>query len=123
MALDDVIGENETTVKELLRVKHPQQQPIIDSSLLHDPVDEISSVIFDKIDGVAICFAALRTQGAAGPSGVDSVAWRRLCCSFQMSSTELCNSLAAVASRLWSEFVDPHGIQAFVACRLIPLDK
>lgn len=36
---------------------------------------------------------------------------------------ELCHSLASLAKRLCTEFVDPCGLQAFVACRLIPLNK
>jgi len=31
-------------------------------------------VVFDILNGVAICCAALHTRGAAGPSGVDAFA-------------------------------------------------
>ena len=37
------------------------------------------SVIFYALDGSAIRAAALRTSGAAGPSGMDAYGWRRLC--------------------------------------------
>ena len=37
----------------------------------------------------------------------------------QMTSVRL----AAVARRLCSEFVDPDGLSALIACRLIALDK
>ena len=63
---------------------------------------------------------ALRTDGAAGPSGMDAAAWKRLCSSF---STELCDALAATARKLCSQHVDPSGVSALVACRLIALDK
>ena len=62
-------------------------------------------------------------DGAAGPSGLDAASWKRLCTSFKGASTDLCESLAATARRLCSSYVDPHGLSAFVACRLIALDK
>ena len=65
----------------------------------------------------------MHTHGAAGPSGVDAYAWRRFCSSFQGASTDICNALAAVARRLCTVNVHPSGLAAFVACRLIPLNK
>ena len=47
----------------------------------------------------------------------------RLCCSFKSASVTLCSALAAVGHRLCTEAVYPDGLSAFVACRLIPLDK
>ena len=35
----------------------------------------------------------------------------------------MCCSLAAVRRRLCTTLVDPDGLSAFVACRLIPVDK
>ena len=70
-----------------------------------------------------IKWAALHTHGAAGPSGVDAYAWRRLCSFFGSASVALCNSLAAVARHLCIQDVDSAKLMAFVACRLIPLDK
>ena len=124
LSLDSVIeGSNGMTAQEVLRQKHPGKLAVSESTLLNGPVLDISPVIFDSIDGCTIKYAALRTQGAGGPSGLDSTAWRRLCCSFHSQSTELCNALAALTRRICTEFVDPRGIEALVACRLIPLDK
>lgn len=124
LGLDDVVeGSHGRTARELLRDKHPMQKFPSYSALLQGPVNDVPSVIFDQIDGCAIKQAALRTQGSGGPSGMDSNAWRRLCCSFGKQSDELCNSLAHVARRLCTEFVDPRGLEALVACRLIPLNK
>ena len=64
----------------------------------------------------------METEGAAGPSGLDATAWRHLCCSFQ-SSFDLCAALASVAKRICTTFIDPKCLSAFVACRLVPLDK
>ena len=78
-------------------------------------------VMFNKIDCDLIQCTALKTEGAAGPSGLDAAAWRRT--SFKSASTELCDGLAAVARRICTTYVDPSTLTAFVACRLIPLDK
>ena len=43
--------------------------------------------------------------------------------SFGSLSTDLCCAIAAVTRRLCVEFVDPSCLSAFVACRLIALDK
>ena len=46
-----------------------------------------------------------------------------MCTAFKSKSIELCSSLAAIGKRICSVHVDPEGISAFVACRLIPIDK
>ena len=50
------------------------------------------SSYFDCTDAYALKTEALRTQGGGGSSGVDSTAWRRLCCSFHSQSIELYNA-------------------------------
>ena len=74
-------------------------------------------------DANCIRTAALNTKGPAGPSGFDAHCWRRLCTSFHAASRELCHSLALLARRLCTTFVDHNGLSAFFACRLIALDK
>ena len=66
---------------------------------------------------------ALRTSGAAGPSGLDAHAWRRLCTVFKASSSSLCHSLANVTKRLCTTHVDPEAMSPLLANRLIALDK
>ena len=66
---------------------------------------------------------ALRTEGAAGPSGIDAQGWRHLCSSFQQASLELCEALACVCKWICSSYVDPCGLTAFAGCRLIALNK
>ena len=65
----------------------------------------------------------MHTHGSAGPSGLDSIAWRRLCSSFRSVSHDLCSALAAVGRRLCSSLVNSESISVFVACCLIPLNK
>ena len=62
-------------------------------------------------------------DGGAGPSGVDATGWRRLCTAFKKSSADLCDAIDLLARRLSTSYLDPSGIQAFVACRLVALDK
>ena len=66
---------------------------------------------------------ALKSEGAAGPSGADAADWRRFCSSFHGASAALCESIAALARRLCTSFLDPSGFSAFLVCRLIALDK
>ena len=67
--------------------------------------------------------AALRTKGAAGPSGLDTYCWRRICTSFKAASNDICHSLALLVKRLCTILVNPKGISPLLACRLIVLDK
>ena len=82
-----------------------------------------NAIDFERINGDNIKKAANRTQGTAGPSGVDAYAWRRFCSSFKSASVNLDNAMAGVARRLCTTPVHPDGISAFLACRLLPLDK
>ena len=82
-----------------------------------------NNIIFDNLDGDSIKQAAIRCQGAAGPSGLDSTAWRRMCCSFQHASRDLCNALASIERRICTQSVSASSVSAFVACRLIALNK
>ena len=65
----------------------------------------------------------MHTQGAAGPSGLDAQAWRRMCSSFKSASTSLCTALAGVGKHIATTLIHPEGLNALVACRLIPLNK
>ena len=119
--LDDVIDNK--SVKDILHDKHPSHRsPHPDSLLTGDPAD-IHPVLFEAIDASLIRSTALRTTGAAGPSGLDAHCWRRLCSSFKSASLDLCHSLALVARRLCSEFINPSLISPFLASRLIALNK
>ena len=46
-----------------------------------------------------------------------------MCTSFQRASTDLCNSLNLVAQKICTTYVDPQGVAALTANRLIGLDK
>ena len=113
------------TVREVLMKKHPPKQALKPSTISTSdvPTTEPHYILFDKIDGQLIRSTALRMDGAAGPSGLDAAAWKRLCTSFKTASADLCDSLASTARRICSCYVDPRRLSSFVACRLIALDK
>ena len=112
-------------VREALLKKHPPKQPLKPSAIISSDTlsNEPHSVLFERIDSELIRRTILRMDGAAGPSGLDAAAWKRLCTSFKTASTDLCEALASTARRICSSYVDPRGLSAFVACRLIALDK
>ena len=79
--------------------------------------------MFDCIDADLIRHSAKHTNGSAGPSGLDDHGWRRICCTFSDASDELCHSLALVAHRLCTQFVDHFALAPLLACRLKAKDK
>ena len=123
LRLDQPANSDSMTVREILVSKHPTGQPASPNSILQGPPPEIHPIVFDSIDARLIHSTALRTSVAAGPSGLDAHAWRRLCTAFKSASNSLCQLLAEVAKCLCSSLVDSQGLSPFLACRLIALDK
>ena len=81
-----------------LSPKHPAGQPALPETLIQNHESTtIHPILFESIDASTIRSAALHTNGAAGPSGLDAHAWRRLCTSFHSASNDLCHSLAKLA--------------------------
>ena len=117
------IADGQRSVREILVDKHPAGQPVHPEALIQDDPGEVHPVLFEAIDAPMIRSMALRITGAAGPSGIDALGWRRLCTSFKSASLDLCHSLALTAQRLCTNFIDPSAIAPFLACRLIALDK
>ena len=112
-----------STVRDVLRSKHPPGQPASPDVIIGGEPPEFHPIVFESVNAALIRSTALRTRGAAGPSGLDAYAWRRLCTSFKSASLALCHSLALAARRLGTTYVDPKSISSFLACRLIALDK
>jgi len=113
-------------VFKALSDKHPKGQSPLTSTLIGGSSNSTPlphPIVFEELDGICICHAVLQTEGAAGPSGLDAAAWHWMCTSFQRNSDDLCEALAGVARRLCTAFVDSSGLTAYVACRLIALDK
>ena len=81
-------------------------------------VDRIEThpVIFDGLTGNLIRRTALRTHGSAGPPGLDSSAWQRMCTAFRKAADDLCLSMALVARRICREDITDKSIGRL--CRL-----
>ena len=112
-------------VMEQLKEKHPEPQGVQLGSLLFGPIKDVPDTLYYEINGNMVRDAALRTKGSGGPSGVDANGFRRIltCKSFKRSGTELCEAIASMTKRLCTEYVDPRGLEAILANRLIPLHK
>ena len=106
-----------------LKAKHPLRNEVNPDAVLSEPERDFHPVVFECIDAEFIRKAALRTNGGAEPSGADASFWKRICTSFQLASDDLCASLALVAKKIATTYVDPNGLGSFTACRLIALDK
>ena len=132
LSLDDMISMDSLnsepilrSTRDVLQDKHPAGKHSDPSSLLTSSLqpDLFNPIIFENLNADSIQCASMHTHGSAGPSGLDSFAWRGLCSSFGSVSHDLCSALAAVGRRLCSSLVNPESISAFVACHLIPLNK
>ena len=122
MDLDDNVGDS--TVREALKSKHPVGQPPNPEALIPGPPPTPPHPVrFAGINRNFIRQAALHTHREAGPSGVGTDTWRHMCTSFSDASDQLCDGMAKCARRLATMFVDPISLEAYTACRLIPLDK
>ena len=125
LSLDEIVSDNpRKTVRDVLEDKHPEAKPIhAETIATHSDESNFHPIIFESITPEVIRKCALQTEGAAGPSGVDAMSWRRFCTAFGEKSNDLCDALARCAKRLCTSYVDPDGIAAYTACRLIPLNK
>ena len=119
--------DGEESVQDDLKTKHlTEETPQPDMLLVSEnPANaQMHLVLFEGIDEDLICSAALRTHGRAGPSSLDASDCRHLCTSFHTVSDGLCKTLALLAWHLCTEVFDfDDSLQAYVACRLVPLDK
>ena len=113
------------TVLDALKSKHPSAEPVGGDAVCSRPPSTLYShpILFEKIDGPLIRSMVLKMDGAAGPSGLDTAIWKRLCTSFKRFSADLCDVLASLARKLCTEYLDPEGLAPLVACRLVALDK
>ena len=125
LTLDSCVApDNPKTVRQVLLEKHPPNIPPVQSAILNRDCNlEPHPVIFYGIDGELIQNTAINTDEAAGPSGLDAMAWRRLCTSFKSCPVGLCDALAGVSRRICTTLVDPSSLISFVGSRLIALDK
>ena len=111
--------------------KNPTARPRIPINfdrplMLPDIPEEIHPVKLDVIDAELVRKAAIKTRGGSGPSGLAADdGWRRIILSrnFGDSSSDLCQGLAEVIKKMCTVKDISVTLEAFLACRLIPLDK
>ncbi|KAL5497366.1 hypothetical protein EMCRGX_G013831 [Ephydatia muelleri] len=117
MLLDATLleGSSKRTVRDALLEKHPAPSAITHSA--PNPDSHVPHpVLFYAIDGPFVRSVVLKMDSAAGPSGLDATY-------VHAHSNSFCDSIAILTRHLATEYVDSKGIKAFVACRLIALDK
>ena len=112
-------------VMEELRQKHPEAADAKEGTLLHGPLFPVPECFFEPIDEQTIMKAAMNTRGSAGPSGMDAEQYRRVLCSknFSKAGKNLREEIALLARNLASKHYHPALLDAYIGCRLIPLDK
>ena len=110
---------------EQLKQKHPQRRDADPEIMLPDKPEEIHPIKFDSIDAENVRKAAVKMRGGAGPSGLDAGGWKRIFTSNQFgdSTNDLCKTFAEVIKKLCTVENQSTSLEAFLANRLIPLDK
>ena len=124
-ASNGVLDLDDKTMADL-RKKHPAPSPVSEGSLIQEDLPaETAASYFDCIDEQQILKAAQLTKGAGGPSNLDAEQYRRILISakYKNEGKNLREQIAILARKLATELVDPKTLEAFVAYRLIPLDK
>ena len=119
-----VLPTTDKVISEL-KEKHPDPSSIQPDSLIHGPIEHVSKNYFDDIDEDTIKKAAKLTRGAGGPSQFDADQFRRILCSnsFKSEGRLLREQIAKFAKIIASSVIDPTCLEAYIACRLIPLNK
>ena len=119
-----ILPLNQNTLNQL-KQKHPQGKEAEFNTLLTDKPEEIHPIKFEGIDAELVKKAVVRTRGGAGPSGMDADGWRRILITKQFGNTsnQLCATIAEVIKKLCTTDNLAQSLEAFLACRLIPLDK
>ena len=110
----------------MLKEKHPPPSPIQPGSLLSGPMpDKVNPIYFAEIDEQEVLKATMQTKGSSGPSHFDSDQFRRILCSkhFKTEGKDLRDQIAMLSQKIATECLDPSTLEAYVSCRLIPLNK
>ena len=123
--IDAGVHKVDDTILNELQQKHLQPAPLTSDSLLNGPANCVLPSYFDEIDETMVFKSASMTKGAGRPSRLDAEQYRGPLMSnkCKKENKELRVQLATLARLLATEYLDPNTLEAFVACRIIPLDK
>ena len=105
--------------REALSPLHPEAKPVDFEALMEDTLRNalpFDPVVFAAINGHMIKDIALHSSGSGGPSGIDALAWRRMCSSFKEASSNLCDAIAGVARRICTSRVSPSACSKCSSC-------
>ena len=75
-------------------------------------------VLFSQLDDDLIWSVSLHVEENAGPSGIDSHGWKRICLSFNKSPQDPCNSVVLTARHLCSILVDTNNTELPVSLQV-----
>ena len=121
---DGILLLNNETLNKL-KEKHLKSINANNEVLLTGIPQDVHPIMFASIDEEMIRKAAIKTKGRSGPLAMDADGWRRILCSnnFGNANVGLRKAIANFIKKVCTEKVSAVSIKAFVACRLIPLDK
>ena len=93
--------------------------------LLYGPKQYSHSVLYDPIDSEMVYNVAVHMKGGSGPSGLDADGWRRILTSrvYGLAGEDLRKTIASFARKICTTTIEDSSLEAYLACRLIPLDK
>ena len=119
-----VLPLNKKTLEQL-KQKHPQRRDADPEIMLPDKPEEIHPIKFDSIDPEIVRKPVLKMRGGAGPSELDAEGWKRIFTSNQFGDgkDDLWKTFAEVIKKLCTVENQSTSLEAFLANRLIPLDK
>ena len=108
-----------------LKKKHPEPAGLEAETLLHGPIAEVDDSYYNGINGDMIFRAAKFTNGGAGPTQTDADFFKLILThkNFKDEGQALRNEIALFARKIASKNLSPEILDAYVNCRLIPLDK
>ena len=109
---------------EVLLEEYPKASETSSDILIEEENQNIHSAIYDSIDSEMVRDAIKKKRGSAGPSGLDGDGWRRILMlrNFGTSGEDFRKTIVDITKRLCKDNTVKH-LEAFLACRLIPLDK
>ena len=111
------------SIRDILNSKHPAAQNANASTLLKGPCAPKDLHRFDEINNAMIWKKTVRTQGGAGPSGLNARMMKVILSKkrYGDAAIDFQRSLASLARKIATE--ECNYITPLIARRLIPLDK
>ena len=110
--------------------KHPASSELNEEVLLRGKKPSAYAVVFEDNDESMVQEAALKTEGGSGPSGLDVDRWRKILVQeLRTIYADLRRAFANVIKKICTvnlpvdKTKDGTPLEAFLACRLIPLEK